>query len=374
MGSLDKPLLDLYADYLISSFGPTTATGMSRLLGAGLSHDKITRFLSGEAMTSQNLWQIVKPLVRQVQNEDAVLVVDDSIVHKPYTDENDLICWHYGHASEQTVKGINFVTALYCAPQPDKDPTEAELAEEVSVPVAFALVQKTQTYEDKKTGKTKRRDPISKNEHCQTMLRACVHNQLVFRYVLNDVWFASSENMTLVKTTLKKDFVMPVKTNRKVALSEQDKKQGRYQAVETLAMEAGAAQKVWLEQVDFPLLLVKQVFINKDGSQGLLYLITSDLTLDGGRITRLYQRRWQVEEYHKSLKQNASLTCSPTRTVRTQTNHLFCSLCAFVKLETLKMKAKCHHFALKNRLYQAALQAAFSQLQKLGPENLLAPA
>jgi hypothetical protein len=240
-------------------------------------------------------------------------------------------------------------------------------------------VQKTETYEDKKTGKTKRRDPVSKNEHYQTMLKACVHNQLVFRYVLNDVWFASSENMTLIKTELKKDFVMPVKTNRKVALSAQDKNQGRYQAVETLAMEAGAAQRVWLEQVEFPLLLVKQVFTNKDhkgkdNSQGFLYLITSDLTLGGGQITRLYQRRWQVEEYHKSLKQNASLTCSPTRTVRTQTNHLFCSLCAFVKLEALKMKAKCHHFALKNRLYQAALQAAFSQLQKLGPENLLAHA
>jgi len=261
---MDKPLLDLYADYLISSFGPTTATGLSRLLDAGLSHDKITRFLAGEAMTSQNLWQIVKPLVRQVQNEDAVLVVDDSIVHKPYTDENDLICWHYDHATEQTVKGINFVTALYCAPQKEEENKAQNEAEDVSLPVAFALVQKTETYEDKKTGKTKRRDPVSKNEHYQTMLKACVHNQLVFRYVLNDVWFASSENMTLIKTELKKDFVMPVKTNRKVALSEQDKNQGRSQAVETLAMEAGAAYKVWLEQVEFPLLLVKQVFLNKD--------------------------------------------------------------------------------------------------------------
>ncbi len=34
--------------------------------------------------------------------------------------------------------------------------------------------------------------------------------------------------MTLIKTELKKDFVMPVKTNRNVALSEQDKKQGCY--------------------------------------------------------------------------------------------------------------------------------------------------
>lgn len=44
---MDKRLMDLYADYLISSFGPTTATGLSRLLGAGLSHDKVTRFLGG---------------------------------------------------------------------------------------------------------------------------------------------------------------------------------------------------------------------------------------------------------------------------------------------------------------------------------------
>ena len=36
---MDKPMLDLYADYLISSFGPTTATGLSRLLQAQLSHD-----------------------------------------------------------------------------------------------------------------------------------------------------------------------------------------------------------------------------------------------------------------------------------------------------------------------------------------------
>jgi len=56
---MDKSLLDLYADYLISSFGPTTATGLSRLLQAHLSHDKITRFLSEKPYTSANLWQIV---------------------------------------------------------------------------------------------------------------------------------------------------------------------------------------------------------------------------------------------------------------------------------------------------------------------------
>ena len=355
---MDKPLLDLYADYLISSFGPTTATGLSRLLGAGLSHDKITRFLAGETMTSQNLWQIVKPLVRQVQDEDAVLVIDDSIAHKPHTDPSELIGWHYDHASGTSVKGINFLTTLYCVG-------------DVSLPVSFALVEKDEEFTDAKTGKAKRRASVSKNAHYRTMLRACVKNGLPFRYVLNDVWFAAADNMKMIKTELKKDFVMPLKSNRNLALSEQDKKEGRYQAVETLPLEHGQARQVHLEQVPFPLLLVKQVFTNKDNSQGLLYLVSSDMTLDGDRLMRLYQERWQVEEYHKSLKQNASLACSPTRTKRTQANHFFLSLCAFVKLETLKIKTQCGHFALKQKLYLAALKAAFSQLQTFQPSNLL---
>ncbi|MBV9851402.1 MAG: transposase [Armatimonadetes bacterium] len=355
---MDKSLLDLYADYLISSFGPTTATGLSGLLGGGLSHDKITRFLAGQDFTSASLWRVVKPLVRKVQSEDAVLVIDDSILHKPHTDEGELIAWHYDHSLDRSVKGLGFLSTLYCA-------------QGVCLPVAFALVEKDEPFTDEKTGKPKRRATVSKNEHYRSMLRACVRNGLPFRYVLNDVWFSAADNMKLIKVELDKDFVMPLKGNRNVALSGQDKKDGRYQAVETLTLEHGKAQRVWLEQVPFALLLVRQVFTNKDGSQGLLYLVTSDTALGGGQITGLYQERWQVEEYHKSLKQNASLACSPTRTQRTQGNHVFLSLCAFVKLETLKLKTTCGHFALKSKLYVAALRAAFDQLQRLQPSNLL---
>jgi hypothetical protein len=43
---MDKSLLDLYTDYLISSFGQTTATGLSQLLDGEVSHDQVTRFLA----------------------------------------------------------------------------------------------------------------------------------------------------------------------------------------------------------------------------------------------------------------------------------------------------------------------------------------
>jgi hypothetical protein len=38
-----KQILDLYTDYLLSSMGKTTATGLSQLLGGDFSHDQISR-------------------------------------------------------------------------------------------------------------------------------------------------------------------------------------------------------------------------------------------------------------------------------------------------------------------------------------------
>lgn len=79
-------------------------------------------------------------------------------------------------------------------------------------------------------------------------------HQIKFRYVLSDVWYASSENMRYIKQELKKDFIMPLKSNRKVALSLEDKKRGNYERVESLELEPATVRKVYLEQVEFPLL------------------------------------------------------------------------------------------------------------------------
>jgi len=181
------------------------------------------------------------------------------------------------------------------------------------------------------------------------------------------VWFASAETMVFIKHEQQHDFICPLKTNRKVALSVADKHQGRYTRVDTLEWEAQASKIVYLEGVTFPLVLVKQVFTNEDGSLGILYLVSSDTTLSFDDLTTTYQKRWQVECYHKSLKQHVSLTKSPTQTVTTQTNHFFAALCGFIKLERLKVNTKLNHFALKSKLYLNALHSAFSTLRHLTP-------
>jgi len=146
-------------------------------------------------------------------------------------------------------------------------------------------------------------------------------------------------------------------------LSKAEKPQGRYRRVDTLDLDAQATREIYLEGVDFPLVLVKQVFTNEDGSSGIRYLVSSETTLSFDDLPTTSHTRWAVACYHKSLKQNVSLAKSPTQTVTTQTNHFFAALCGFIKLERLKMKTHLNHFALKSKLYLTALQTAFSTLR-----------
>lgn len=351
-------LAEIYSDYLIASFGLTTATGLSNLLDGEISHDKITRFLSGKVKTSQDLWLFVKPLIREIESDAACLIIDDSIEEKPYTDENDIICWHYDHSKQMNVKGINFLNCLY-------------QTNEVALPIGFDLIKKTEKYLDPKDGKEKRRSLISKNEMAQNQIGYAIKHKVKFRFVLFDAWFSSVENMKFILKH-KKHFMCPLKSNRKVAISRNDKLQGRWQKLETVEIETNKSRLIYLEGLDNPVLLIKQVFTNEDGKTVIQHLISSDTTLLPNDIIRNYHKRWRVEEYHKSLKQNVSLERSPTQTETTQTNHFYAAICGYIKLERLKIKTKHNHFALKSKLYLKALMSAFQTLRELNQLHLSA--
>src|SRR3990170_1016886 len=126
---MNTALLELYSDYLLSAFSHTTATGLSRMTDGAVSHDKITRFLSEKELDSRALWRLVKPLVRDLEREEGVLIIDDTIEEKPYTDESELVCWHYDHSKGRNLKGINLLSTLY-------------QVGDASIPVAFELIKK----------------------------------------------------------------------------------------------------------------------------------------------------------------------------------------------------------------------------------------
>jgi len=347
---MNKENLELYTDYLISTFSYATATGLSRMVEGQVSHDQVTRFLSQETYTSKDLWLEVKGTVRQIEQEHGVLILDDTIQEKPYTDENEVMCWHYDHSKGRAVQGFNLLNCLYHV-------------DDISIPVAFELITKPVEYCDLKTRKRKRRSLVTKNELMREMIKVCIQNQLKMRYILFDIWFSSRENMKFIKETLKKDFVCALKKNRLVALSEEDHQAKRFTRIENLDWSEETVITGWLKDVPFPVHLVRQTFNNKDGSTGILYMASSDTTMKREALLAVYQKRWPIEVFHKSLKQNAALGKAPVRRVTTQNNHIFAALYAVFKLECLKIKHKLNHFALRAHLYIKAIRIAFDELQ-----------
>jgi hypothetical protein len=158
---MNREMLELYSDYLLSAFSYTTATGLSVLTAGAVSHDQVTRFLASEDFDAKALWQLVKPLVREVERADGVLIIDtrftghlDTVEEKPYTDESDLVCWHFdhtryaGHLSQgRSVKGINLVNVLYEAGG-------------MRVPVGYETIEKTLRTWDKKKGKWQKKSAV----------------------------------------------------------------------------------------------------------------------------------------------------------------------------------------------------------------------
>ena len=339
---------ELYSDYLIASFGQTSATGLSRLTDGDVSHDQVTRFLSGRDFTSKDLWHVVKPKLRQIESDDGVLIFDDTIQAKPHTDENDLICWHFDHTEGCSVKGINLLNCCYHA-------------QDITLPVCFELVTKPTQYSDIETRKLKRKSEITKNEQLRSMLNTCQQNQIQWRYALADRWFASTKNMLFIHDELGKDFIFAMKSNRLVALSETDKEQGHFVRIDSLPW-SGEPVQAWIKGVPFPVLLHCQRFTNKDGSTAVLYLACSDLSCDADTIETIYKKRWKVEVFHKTIKSNTALAKSPTKRIRTQSNHLFMVIYAGFRLECLSIASKVNPFAIKGKLYINAIRQAFKEL------------
>ncbi len=313
---MKKQDLELYTDYLLSNFGQATATGLSAMVNGEVSHDHITRFLSNNQFTSKDLWLYVKPIVREIEKSaDGVLIFDDTIQEKAWTDENEIMCWHYDHCSGQTVRGLNILNAVYhCA--------------DVSIPVGFEVIKKSILFCDLKTRQQKRMSNDTKNELLREMFLSCIKNNLKFKFVLLDSWFTSVDNLEFIRSH-NKDFIGAMKDNRLIALTKEDKLNGRYVRIDSLKLLNNQTVRGWMKGYEHEVLFIRRVFINKDGIESLLNLVCSALSLSGGEVAAFYKRRWKIEEFHKSLKSNAGLANHQLVACYSDKSYFYINLCCF---------------------------------------------
>jgi hypothetical protein len=332
MGSV-VAVRNAYVDYLLSTEGHISAVDLSEAVEGKYSHDSITRMLSGGEIDDKVLYLKGKRFIKQKGTEGKVtLSIDDSIVPKPYMQLSSIVNFHYDDTKGWCTKGINFVSALWS----DK---------EASVPLSVRIVEKELIW-NKKKQKEQWKAVENKNELLRSMVERLTRSKGV-DYILCDSWYSGKENMNYIKEECETDFIIALKSNRGVARSKKDAQRGNFKPLHQLKLGKGTV-KLYIKAVNFPVAVVKQHFKNEDGSNGVLYLACSDMELNRTEILQLYKRRWKVEEYHKSMKNNCSLCKCQARSLTAQQSHFYLAALTFLLLEKAKAKEDHNHFALKN--------------------------
>jgi hypothetical protein len=292
-----------YVEYLISTPINYTCTNLAEHLEE-VSHDVVSDYLTRERLTARHLWELVQSLIDD--RPDAYLIIDDSVQNKRYSRSIEMVKLQYSGAEGGLVKGIGVVNLVHTTGQDGE-----------YYPIDFRI------YAKETDGKTK-------NDHFQEMLlRAISEKQIQAKTVLFDSWYGSWKNLKLVHR-LGLIFYTTLKANRLVSLS----KEGGYIHLDEIdwtneRLKNGIIVK--LKKVPFKVKLFKVVATNGDVD----WVITNDL--DETVITQVAQEandlRWQVEEFHRELKQLTGSAKCQCRKARSQRNHLACCYHAWLSLK-----------------------------------------
>jgi len=304
-----------YVEYLISTPINYTCTNLAEHLD-NVSHDVVSDYLARDRQTARHLWELVENLLDD--SPDAWLIIDDSVHNKEYSRSIEMVKLQYSGAVGGLVRGIGVVNLVH---------TSGEAGDHY--PIDFRI------YAKESDGKTK-------NDHFQEMLlRAVVEKKVKAKRVLFDSWYASWKNLKQVHR-LGLIFYTTLKSNRLVSLS----KESGYihlDQIEWTEEQLINGIIVKLKKVPFKVKLFKVVATNGD----IDWIITNDL--DETVTTQVAQEaddlRWQVEEFHRELKQLTGSEKCQCRKARSQRNHLACCYHAWV---SLKVQAK----ALNKTVYR----------------------
>ncbi len=301
-----------YIEYLLATPINYTCSNLAEHLD-GVSHDAVSDFLARGRVTAVRLWELVEPLLNN--SPEAYLIVDDSVQNKQYSKQIGLVQNQYSGAEYGLVRGIGIVNLVQ------------------SDGVDFYPIH-YQIYVPSVNGKTKN------DLFAEPLMAAKTSKGIQGRTVLFDSWYASVENLKLVNC-LQMTFVAPIKDNRPVSLS----KVGGYihlQDIDWTAERLKHGVSVKLKELPFRVKLFKVVATNGD----IDWIITNspDL-LTTQDVQEENARRWDVESFHRELKQLTGSEKCQCRKARSQRNPL-----GYCYLAWLALKVKAN--ALGITLYQ----------------------
>jgi hypothetical protein len=298
---------------------------------ADLSHDSVNRFLLREQYTPRDLFDEVK---ERLILTGGIASVDDSVLDKPYADINktDLIGYFWSGKHKRTVKGINLITLYYT------DITGT------SYPVNFRLY-------DKREGKTK-------NDYFREMVSEVREWGLDITWVTGDSWYSGIENLKFLRNE-KVGFLFGIADNRQISIEP-----GTYVQVQTLTIpEAGLV--VYLKEFGWVKVFCQN--FKHEVRHYIMYLPEETQLRHLSRLDfrQIHDSHWQIESFHRVIKQVCNIERFQVRLESAIRTHLFCALQAFCKLQTMRVEG------LIDNLYQVSRQLFVPVIRQFIQENLV---
>lgn len=310
--------LAMYIGFLLSSPKKASCRQLGEIMN--ISHDSVNRFLERELYTCEDLFNEVKGLLNLV---GGTLSVDDSVLDKPYSHHMDCVGHFWSGKHHRTVKGINLVTLYYTDIQGRHQP------------VNFRVY-------DKAEGKTK-------NDYFQDMLIEVLSWGIKPAFVTGDSWYSCVSNLKLVKKH-QVGLMFALESNRLVSLEK-----GVWAQVQKLTIpEKGLV--VWLKA--FGKVKVFRTWL-KNQARHYAVALPDENQLDSfglAQFTALHDNHWQIEQYHRAIKQVCNIERFQVRSKTAICNHLFAAICGYVQLQKLStMSVIDNCYSLQRELFKEVI-------------------
>jgi hypothetical protein len=283
---------------------------------AAPAHDAYTRLLQRLPPDSTALWQEVEPLVKRAKG---VLVLDDTTLDKPYASQMALVTRHWSGKHGRVVQGINLISLVW---------TDRACR----LPCDFRLYNKAQ-------------DGLSKNDHFQHMVKQAHERGFEPELVVFDSWYSGLNNLKLLRG-LEWDWLTQLKSNRLVSTDRTGNRPIRDILIPPQGRVVHLKGYGWVK-------VFKTVGTNGDFE----YWASSKLDMTIEQAASHALDAWQIEVYHRGLKQFTGIECGQYRLEVSQRNHIGLAIRAFVRLEAHRLQTGISWFEAKTSIIRAAIRA-----------------
>lgn len=300
--------------FLLSEPNAASCCRLSEVMA--ISHDSVNRFLERERYTPEDLFNEVRS---DLILKGGTLSVDDSVLDKPYSHHMALVGYFWSGKHHRSVKGINLITLYY---------TDVCGRHQ---PVNYRVY-------DKAEGKTK-------NDYFQEMLSEVLAWGLEPAFVTGDSWYSCVKNLKTVRNH-HLGFLFGLESNRLVSVQK-----GEWVQVQSIDIPEEGLE-VWLRDFGNVKLFRTQL---KDQLRHYAVHMPEDKPLESFSRKDFIQRHdmhWQIEQYHRTIKQVCNIERFQVRKKVSICNHLFAAICGYAHLQRLRaMDLIANCYRLKRDLF-----------------------